>query len=182
MGLVASLGQHTFPSRNYGMTTEPKLEHRDEQPYAAIRISTPIQQLGEVAPPVNGEVLDFLQSQGISPNGPPFWRYVVVDMERELELEVGSPVAAPIAGNERVVGGVFPAGNYVIMHHTGHPAELQAATGELLAWGEAHGVRWQASEDQKDWVARIEFYLSDPDTEPDMTKWETELAFLVADA
>lgn len=162
--------------------TEPKLEYRDEQPYLAIRVRMPMQELGNIAPPLNGEVLEYLEQRGITPSGPPFFRYLVVEMELELELEVGSPVAQAITGNERVVGGVFAAGRYATMRHVGHPSELQAATAHLLAWAEEHQILWQASDDQKNWAARIEFYLSDPDEQPDLTKWETELAFLTAEA
>jgi hypothetical protein len=31
------------------------------------------------------------------------------------------------------------------------------------------------------WGGRVEFYITDPGEEPDPAKWETELAFLVAD-
>ena len=31
------------------------------------------------------------------------------------------------------------------------------------------------------WGARLEIYLTDPEQEPDMSKWHTQLAFLLAD-
>ena len=31
------------------------------------------------------------------------------------------------------------------------------------------------------WTSRLEWYLTDPAQEPDMTKWQTELAFRLAD-
>jgi hypothetical protein len=31
------------------------------------------------------------------------------------------------------------------------------------------------------WGSRLEFYLTDPAEEPDMSKWETQLAFRLAD-
>jgi hypothetical protein len=31
------------------------------------------------------------------------------------------------------------------------------------------------------WGARLEFYLTDPAEEPDMSKWQTQLAFRLAD-
>ena len=44
------------------------------------------------------------------------------------------------------------------------------------------GLTWDRSDgaEGEQWVARLEFYLTDPDDEPDMNKWETELAFRVA--
>jgi hypothetical protein len=31
------------------------------------------------------------------------------------------------------------------------------------------------------WASRVEFYLTDPNQEPDMNKWLTQLAFRLAD-
>ncbi len=45
-------------------------------------------------------------------SGAPFWKYNVIDVERQLEVEVGFPVAIPVAGDDRVLAGVLPAGKY----------------------------------------------------------------------
>ena len=37
------------------------------------------------------------------------------------------------------------------------------------------------SADGDRWGARLEFYLTDPREEPDMSKWQTQLAFRLAD-
>jgi hypothetical protein len=42
--------------------------------------------------------------------------------------------------------------------------------------------KWQSGTTGEGWKARVEFYLTDPDDEPDLEKWETELAFKVADS
>jgi hypothetical protein len=56
------------------------------------------------------------------------------------------------------------------------------ATGDLLAWAERQGLTWDTTPtpDGERWGCRLEEYLSDPDEEPDMTKWETVLAFRLA--
>jgi effector-binding domain-containing protein len=88
-----------------------------------------------------------------------------------------------VAGDGRVIAGVLPAGRYVIMRHVGHPDELMAATGSLLDWAAEQGLTWDVSPSPAGdrWGARLEIYHSDPDVEPDMTKWETELVFRLAD-
>jgi hypothetical protein len=35
--------------------------------------------------------------------------------------------------------------------------------------------------DGERWGGRLEIYLTDPDQEPDMSKWQTQLAFRLAD-
>jgi effector-binding domain-containing protein len=160
--------------------TEPKIEHRDAQPYAAVRAQVTMREMGTVLPPLIGEVFGFLQRQGVAPAGPPFFRYLVVDMERQLDMEVGWPVAHAVSGEGRISAGVLPAGRYAVAVHTGHPDKLVGATAALLAWGEENSIAWQMSDDGKTWDARLESYLTDPAEEPDMNKWRTELAFLVA--
>jgi hypothetical protein len=38
-------------------------------------------------------VLWFRAARGVAPAGPPFWKYNVVDMQRELEVKAGVAVA-----------------------------------------------------------------------------------------
>jgi hypothetical protein len=52
---------------------------------------------------------------------------------------------------------------------------------KLIAWGEQNGSVWQKSAAGQTWGARLEFYLTKPAVEPDMQKWQIELAFLAID-
>ncbi len=90
-----------------------------------------MQTLGEVVPPLNGEVFRWLAVGRGRPAGPPFWKYNVIDMERGLEIEAGVAVAVaePVTGDGRALAGVLPEGDYVTVRHTGHPDTLVAATG-----------------------------------------------------
>ena len=56
---------------------------------------------------------------GVEPAGPPIWRYRLIDMARELLVDVGVPVATAVSGNGRIVGGVLPAGKYVTVTTSG---------------------------------------------------------------
>lgn len=165
------------------MSAEPEITEFPARPYVAIAASVTMATLGTVVPPLNGEVFGWLAARGIASAGPPFWRYNVVDMEHGLEVEAGvavaSPVASPVAGEDgRVQAGVLPAGRYVTMRHVGPPESLYDATRTLLDWADAQGLRFDT--DGNRWAARLEFYLTDPATQPDMTKWETELAILIS--
>jgi effector-binding domain-containing protein len=82
-----------------------------------------------------------------------------------------------------VVTGVLPAGRYAAVTHVGHPNELVDATRALLDWADAEGLTWDVAADGSGerWGCRLEFYLTDPAAEPDMSKWETQLAFRLAD-
>jgi effector-binding domain-containing protein len=80
------------------------------------------------------------------------------------------------------VAGVLPAGRHATLRHVGHPSTLIAATAGLLDWAAAKGLKWDMvpSAAGERWGARLEIYLTDPKTEPDMTKWVTDLAFRLA--
>jgi effector-binding domain-containing protein len=164
-------------------TAEPHIATLPERHYLAIPASVTMETLGTVVPPLNGEVFGWLAAREIAPGGPPFWKYNVIDMARGLEVEAGCPVAEATPGDGRVIAGVLPAGRYATVRHVGHPQTLVTATAALLDWAAAQGLAWDTSPSPEGerWGARLEIYYSDPATEPDMTKWETELTFRLAD-
>ncbi len=164
------------------MALEPTTKQRNKQPYVAIKSTVPMHQLGEVLPPLMSEVFDWLAKSGIAPAGSPFWKYNVIDMAHGLEVEVGVPVDRPLKGDDRVMAGVLPGGNYVVARHQGHPDTLEQATADLLAWAEAQGLRWDVMnvDGEERWASRLEEYLNGPDDQPDMNKWETNLIFRLA--
>ena len=128
------------------MALKPQLVSRDVQPYASITNEVPMGSLGEQLPPQIGEVFGWLAARGIQPAGPPFWKYNRIDMDGDLEVEVGVPTAEQVSGDERVQGHLLPSGNYVVAVHVGHPDKLVGATGELLDWARANDLRWDMSE------------------------------------
>jgi hypothetical protein len=50
------------------------------------------------------------------------------------------------------------------------------ATRDFLAWAREHEVEFARTGDR--WVARVEFYPTNPHEEPDQSNWVTELEFL----
>jgi DNA gyrase inhibitor GyrI len=141
-----------------------------------------MQTISEIADRIP-DVFAWLGARGIEPVGAPFLRYHVIDMERELEIEAGVPVAATVDPARGVISGVLPAGRYAIVTHVGHPDELVDVTGRLLRWAEQKGLRWDVRDSGRGevWGCRLESYLTDPAEVPDMHRWETELAFRLAD-
>jgi effector-binding domain-containing protein len=162
--------------------TEPKLEDRKEQPYVGIRTRTPWTEFSSVIPQLLGEVFAWLQKQSMVPDGPPFMRYYVINMEAEMDVELGVPVVSTLSGDERVRPGVLPAGRYASLVYTGVRNGI-AGNGALLDWGAEKGLVWDRwdVENGDAFAARVEFYLTDPADEPDQEKWETEVAIRLAD-
>jgi effector-binding domain-containing protein len=162
------------------ITAQPALENRPEQPYVGIRTKVTMAEIGSKLPPLHQEIVHWLEKQSLTPSGAPFFRYIVIDMENQLDMEVGFPVASPLAGEGHIQAGLLPAGSYATLTHTGHFKGLYHATGELLDWAKKNNIVWATTQEGKDeiWEARLEIYLSDDDPNPE--KWVTELAFLVA--
>jgi effector-binding domain-containing protein len=166
------------------MPEVPRIETRAEQPYAAIRARVTMAGLGGLGARF-GEVFAWLGARGLAPAGAPFFRYIVIDMAGELEVDAGVPVAAGVEGDAQVVSGVLPAGRYATVTHVGHPSELAEVTEALLDWAAGQGLAWdmspaEAGEAGVRWGSRLEIYLTDPAQEPDMSKWQTQLAFRLA--
>jgi effector-binding domain-containing protein len=165
------------------MLTEPEVAERAAQPYVAISARVTMQTIGSVLPELHGLVFAWLAERGVPPAGYPFWKYNVIDMERELEVEVAVPVATAVEGDRRVLAGVLPSGRYATLRYTGHPAGLVDATASLREWVARRGLTFDVRDagDGERWGARLEIYETDPAVEPDMSKWTTQLAFRLSD-
>jgi DNA gyrase inhibitor GyrI len=165
------------------MTATPEIETRAEQHYAAVRARVTWAELGGLGARFDG-VFAWLGARGLAPAGAPFFRYNVIDMATELEVDVAVPVAVAVEGDGQVVSGMLPAGRYATVTHVGHPSkDLPEVTESLLDWATRQGLAWDMSlgEDGEQWGGRVEFYLTNPAEEPDMNKWVTQLAFRLAD-
>jgi effector-binding domain-containing protein len=160
---------------------EPTVVEHAAQPYVGVTGAVTMTTFAQIADRFP-DVFGWLGSRRIGVAGPPFFRYLVIDMERELIVEAGVPVATPVEGDGDVHAGVLPAGRYATVTHKGHPAELVEVTGALLAWADAQGLVWDRSEspDGERWGCRLEVLLTDPAEVPDMREWITQLVFKLA--
>jgi effector-binding domain-containing protein len=115
---------------------EVQIVVRRAEPYVGITASVPMAGIPALADRFP-ELFAHLAAHEREPAGPPFFRYHVIDMERELVVEIGVPTGTPIDGAGEIVPGELPAGRYAAMTHVGAPDTLVAATADLLAWAAA---------------------------------------------
>jgi effector-binding domain-containing protein len=162
--------------------TEPKLEDRSEQHYMGIRTQAPMRTFKKAIPQLLGEVFGWLEKQGVEPAGAPFMRYHVINMEGNMDFELGVPVAGALSGDGRVTPGVIPAGRYAALVYTGVNNGIKGNKA-LLEWAAANGIAWDRWDDANGdaFRSRVEYFLTSPDEEPNQAKWETEVAIKVAD-
>ncbi len=112
--------------------TEPRIVERDEQPYTGIRTSVTMRGISGFIDDSFPKVFVGIDAAGVKPSGAPFVHFNVVDMERELEIEVGLPVASPLHADGRVFAGVVPAGRYGSLTYVGPYDGLIDANEALL--------------------------------------------------
>jgi effector-binding domain-containing protein len=157
--------------------TPPRLVKRETQPYVAIPTKVTPANFGTKAPPLWPEVEKWLAAKGMKSSGPPIVRYLIIDMAREMQIEVGFPVSKPVKGDKRVVAGSLPAGRYVEVVHKGNYEGMVPANAALQDWAKKQGLKFKMS--GITWGSRVEFYRVDPSNTPDSSRWETQILYQV---
>ncbi len=158
----------------------PALSERDKVYYVAQTKTVTMDTIGKAIAEGIGFVEERLIKQGIVPSGPPLIRYRVIDMARALEIEVGWCVEKPAVVDGDFVSDELPAGTYATLTFC-DPREGVAGNGALIRWAHENGIefeQWESAEGDR-FLSRVEFELSDPEKEPDQSKWRTEVAILI---
>ena len=166
------------------MSQPVRIELRAAQPYAGIGVRVSMDGLSGAVDEAFPELFGWLAAQDIPVAGPPFIRYLVIDMAAELQIELAVPVSAEINGSGRIQPGVLPAGRYVTLRHTGPYDGLAASNAALQQQAQQEGITfdtWDTPEGTA-WRARAEHYLTNPAAEPDPAKWEVDVAYLALGA
>ncbi|HEY4109544.1 GyrI-like domain-containing protein [Puia sp.] len=163
------------------MLSTPVIHHRNERYYVAIRLTVAPHDIPTTLPQLYPELYSWLKKQEITPDGPPFFQYLMMREDGRLQVEVGVPVPEAVAGDHRVIGGLFPAGEYATLIHTGDYRHLMEAHMALDTWiGEAgHCDKEMIPGEGTAFGSRTEFYLTDEREVPDPAQWQTEVAFFL---
>ncbi len=113
-----------------------------------------------------GEVASYLERKGAGPAGMPFARYHPSAPDT-FEVEAGFPATTPTSGEGDVEPSDLPGGPAAVTVHVGPYDTMQPAYEALRNW-----VREQGGVTAGDaW----EVYLTDPDANPDVSTWRTEV-------
>ncbi len=163
------------------MIGEPRVEYRDEQPYAGLPATVTMATLAQAIDQGYPRLFRWLDEHAIAPAGPPFIRYLVIDMAADLDIELGVPVAATVAADDQVQAGMLPGGRYATLLYAGPYDGLIGANAALQQWAQRQGLEFDAADTDRGsaWRCRVEHYRTDPSAEPDPAKWETDVAYLL---
>ena len=107
-------------------------------------------EVSHMDPELIGEVAGWLREHDDRPAGPPFIRYLVIDMANELDIEVGFPVPDARRGDGRVSAGTLPAGlspppGRLASARRCSSISLCAAGSPSPAWARVSGSIWLTS-------------------------------------
>lgn len=163
-------------------TMEPTIVERESKPYVAVRGVVTMATLPDIADRIP-EVFTWLATREIAPAGPPFLRYLVIDMPDRLEVEAGIPTEGTQAGEGDVVSGVLPAGRFVTITHLGDYAGLVNTTAAMMAWAAERDLQWDITDTPlgQRWGCRLEVLQTSPRFVPEPADWITDLVFRLAD-
>jgi AraC family transcriptional regulator len=132
---------------------------------AVVRGEMPADQLSTWLAETYQSVAGYLARAGIAPAGPPFARYTF--LADAVAIEAGFPVGFEVPGESVVEPSVLPGGPVAVTTHMGRYEDLEHAYQAVLGWLRARGrvptgPHW-------------EVYFTDPNAEPDPTRWRTDV-------
>src|SRR5690349_19669446 len=110
----------TIVGKTRTMVSKPAVYERTDEHYMGIRVQTPFKGMFTVIDKhLFKELRAWMEQEGVEPAGQPFFRYYVINMEGEMDVEVGIPVATALRGNGRVCPNVMPGGRYASLVYVG---------------------------------------------------------------
>lgn len=123
-----------------------------------------------------------LAERGTVPLGGPIYHYHRLQRATDpMDITVSVPVAEETDLSGGFATGTLPAGQYLVARPQGGPDALDQVHREMWAWADVQGLELAIDErsDGIHWEARTEQFLTDPQSEPDRSRWEVEVAYLL---
>lgn len=148
------------------MIEPPRITETQAHHAAVIHLTIPRDQIRNAVGPAINELLTALKAQGVAPAGPMFFYHLKLD-PATFDVEVGFPVATPIAAAGRVRPGTLPGAKLAQTIYHGPYEGLVTAWSEFMKWVEAEGHNPAPN--------LWERYIAGPESSPDPATWRTEL-------
>lgn len=165
------------------MTLTIAVQQRAAVHYVGRRLSARLAEFGTPDGPNETipKLYQWLAEQRLTPVAGPLYIYHRIgDPGEPVDMTVAVPLAQPVAPGAGLIQGTLPAGRYLVGRHVGHPDQLTNSEREMLEWAREHQITPAVENraDEEIWAARAEHFLTDPQLEPDATKWVVELLLL----
>lgn len=149
------------------MAAAVEIAHLEPQPTAAVRFTSRVEDIPRHMGAAFARVVEALAAAGAQPAGAPFAAYPAPEPDEggAWDVVAGFPVAAPIEAAGDVVPYELPGGDVAVATHVGPYDTISRTYRELQAWMAAQGIAPAGP--------MWERYLTDPDREPDPSRWRT---------
>ncbi|MDN4479789.1 GyrI-like domain-containing protein [Demequina muriae] len=161
--------------------TDFTVEERAARPWVGVSTTGELAHWGRVNAHVPTIYAALAEAGGI-PLGGPIYQYRRLRTATEpMDLTVSVPVSACMEIGDGFETGEIPAGRYLVARPEGGPDILDRVHAEMWTWAGEHGLDLAIDEraDGIHWHARTEQFLTDPESEPDRSKWAIEVTYLL---
>ncbi|MZP30655.1 AraC family transcriptional regulator [Heliobacterium undosum] len=146
-----------------------ELSEQPSRPVLYIRARTAVGNLPQVLGKAYSEIIAYLNELGEAPADAAFAAYYNMDMEN-LDVEIGFPVAKPLAGKGDIQAGEIPAGRQVSSLYKGPYSKMEPFYAAMS--------RWMSENNITPTGVVYEFYYNCPAEVPE-EELLTKVAFLV---
>ncbi len=155
------------------MLDTPKITTTVDQPYAALHVTVPRDQIQSVMGPSIREVYAAVAEQGLKPAGAWFTHHLRRPSDT-FDFEACVPIGTRIEDAARVQSKIWAAMTVAKAEHRGGYEGLSGAWGEFAAWTERQGLRMAPD--------LWEVYRIGPESSDNPEDWRTELNWQVLES
>ncbi len=129
-----------------------------------------MEEVGAQMGQMYSEIMSEISAQGLQMGGAPFNHYLSFDQETGIsEYMAGIPTLTKGKSSGDIVSRTYNEIEVLMAVHSGPYEDLSASYGKLMEYIDKNqlSVKWEP----------IEFYHTDPQSEPNVLKWKTVIAF-----
>jgi effector-binding domain-containing protein len=147
-----------------------ELEMLQEFNYASIRKEVSFVEVSLQMEEMYEQVSSFIEEKNVGITGSPFAVYHKMEGER-IDLECGIPISKLVEGNQTINSAIYPTKQCAVVDYFGDYRQLEDAHTALQSWIEERKFKLAGPP--------LEFYLTDPEEEPNSEKWHTRIYYPV---
>ncbi|MDS1030869.1 GyrI-like domain-containing protein [Bacillota bacterium LX-D] len=144
-----------------------ELTEQPAQPVLSMRTRTAVGNLPQELGKAYGAIIQYLNEIGEKPLDAAFAAYYNMDMEN-LDVEMGFPVAKPLAGIGEIKSSEIPAGKQVSCFYKGPYSQIEPVYNAMMQWIDENGYTPTG--------VSYEFYYNSPAEVPE-SKLLTKIVF-----
>ena len=115
-----------------------ELTEQSAQPVLSIRTRSAVENLPQVIGQAYQTIIQYLSELGEKPQDIPFVAYYNMDMQ-DLDLEIGFPVAKPLAGKGEIKPNEIPAGKQAACLYQGPYNQIEPVYNAMAKWINENG-------------------------------------------